>query len=238
MQKITGGFQMQLKKHPWLTAAILLAVGLAACNAGKVPQPTTDANAVYTSVASTMIAQLNDQLTQTAQAVPAAGLVSPTELLPTLPPLPTLEATVTPFGTLNVPGSPTLVTVLPPASTSSSTAAGCADSLFIADITIPDGTVVKPGAVFQKIWRMKNSGTCKWISGFKFAFAYGGSRFGGADSTINQTNDFVPVDGTKDFGVKLIAPAMPNTYSGCWKMQTNQGYWFGQAACVTFKVSK
>ena len=68
---------MQLKKHPWLTAAILLAVGLASCNAGKVPQPTTDVNAVYTSVASTMIAQLNDQLTQTAQAARPPGPTQP-----------------------------------------------------------------------------------------------------------------------------------------------------------------
>ena len=231
---------MQLKSHLWLTAAILLAVGLASCNAGKVPEPTTDVNAVYTSVASTMIAQLNDQLTQTAQAVPPpAGLAGPTELS-TLPPLPTLsiEATLTPFGTLNVTGSPTLVTVFTPAGTLSSTAVGCADSLLIGDITVPDGTVEKPGTVFQKIWRMKNSGTCKWGTGFKFAFAYGGSRFGGGDLTINQSNDFVPVGGTKDFGVKLTAPTVPNTYSGCWKMQTDQGYWFGQAACVTFKVSK
>ena len=230
---------MQLKKHLWLTAATLLAIGLTSCNAGNVPVPTQDVNAVYTSVASTMIAQLNDQLTQTAEAVPPAGLANPTELS-TLPPLPTIaiETTLTPFGTLNVTGSTTPVTVLPPASTLSSTAVGCADSLFIADITIIDGTVEKPGTAFEKIWRMKNSGTCKWGTGFKFAFAYGGSRFGGRDFTINQTNDFVPVGGTKDFGVQLIAPSVPNTYSGCWKMQTDQVYWFGQAACVTFKVSK
>jgi hypothetical protein len=236
--EITGGFQMQLKKHLWLTAAILLAVGLASCNAGRNPEPTTDVNAVYTSVASTMIAQLNDQLTQTAQAVPPSGLASPTELS-TLPPLPTIsvETTLTPFSTLNITGSATVVTVFTPAGTLSSTAVGCADSLFIEDVNIPYGTVVKPGTVFQKIWRMENSGTCKWGTGFKFAFAYG-SKFGGVDSTITQSNDFVPVGGTKDFGVKLTAPTIPNTYGGCWKMQTPDGYWFGQVACVTFKVSK
>ncbi len=55
---------MRLKKYPWLATAIVLAFGLASCNINKAPEPTTDANAVYTSVAGTMIAQLNDQLTK------------------------------------------------------------------------------------------------------------------------------------------------------------------------------
>jgi hypothetical protein len=234
---------MQQKKQRWLGIALLLALGLTSCNAGRTTlPPTTDVNSVYTSVASTMIAQMNDQLTQTAQAVPPSALASPTELA-TLPPLPTVavESTLTPFGT------PATVTIFTPVGTvpvggasggSSTTAVGCADSQFWADITIPDGTVVKPGSVFTKIWRMKNTGTCTWGSGFKFIFAYGGSRFGGGDITISQSKDFVAAGGTKDFGVKLTAPTVPNTYTGCWKMQNPDGYWFGQAACVTFKVSK
>ena len=71
---------MRLKKYLWLATAILLVLGLASCNIDKAPEPTTDANAVYTSVAGTMIAQLNGQLTQTAQAVPSTALASPTEL--------------------------------------------------------------------------------------------------------------------------------------------------------------
>ncbi|HEY9153175.1 MAG TPA: NBR1-Ig-like domain-containing protein [Anaerolineales bacterium] len=239
------------KKHLWVTTAILLALALASCNANKAPVPTTDVNAVYTSVASTMIAQMNDQLTQTAQAVPPTSAASPTQLS-TLAPLPTISGTISvestlPPSSLNTVavGSITPVIALTPvggnpvavATTSSSTAAGCADSIFFADITIPDGTDEKSGTVFQKIWRMKNTGSCTWGAGFKFAFA-GGSKMDGSDFTITQSKDFVAPGASKDFGIKLTAPTIPNTYTGCWKMQTDQGYWFGGYACVTIKVSK
>ena len=236
---------VRLKKYLWPTTAILLALGLASCNINKAPEPTADANAVYTSVAGTMIAQLNDQLTQTAQAVPATALASPTELS-TLAPLPTIsvESTLTSANT-NAIGSVTPLVVLTPVgntsaavpTTSSSTAVGCANSIFIQDITIPDGTVETAGTVFTKIWRMKNTGTCAWSGGFKFAFAYG-TKLGTGPLTITLTTDSVPAGGSKDFGITLTAPSVPNNYTGCWKMQTNQGYWFGQVACVTIKVSK
>ena len=234
---------MRLTKYSRLVTVILLALGLASCNLNKAPEPTTDVNGVYTSVASTMIAQMSDQLTQTSQAVPPTVLASPT-ILSTLAPLPTIsvESTLTPVNT-NAVGTTALVVALTPVggapvavgTTSSSTAVGCADSVFIGDITIPDGTTEKPGTVFTKIWRMQNTGTCTWSGGFKFAFAYS-SKMGGGDFTITQAKDFVPQGATKDFGIKLTAPSVPNTYTGCWKMQTNQGYWFGGAACVTIKV--
>ncbi|HUI88903.1 MAG TPA: NBR1-Ig-like domain-containing protein [Anaerolineales bacterium] len=241
---------MQIKKLLELAVAALLAGSLASCNIGKAPAPTTDVNAVYTSVASTMIADLNDQLTQTAQAIPPTALASPTEL-PTLPPLPSVvvESTLTPINPANtsvaIGSSASPILALSPAggtpvalgTTSTSNAAvGCADSIFIADITIPDGTAEKPGAVFTKRWRMQNTGTCTWGSGFKFAFAYG-SRMGGGDFTISRKYDFVAPGGTKDIDIVLTAPTVPNTYTGCWKMQTDQGYFFGGVACVTIKVA-
>ena len=238
---------LQLRKCLWLAISVL-AVGLTACNIGKAPEPTTDVSGVYTSVAGTMISQLNDQLTQTAQAVPSTALASPTELS-TLAPLPTVlvESTLPSFNT-NAIGSTsttplaifTSVIGTPVAGGvggSSSTAVGCADSIFVQDMTIPDGTVETVGTVFTKIWRMQNTGTCTWGAGFKFAFA-SGSKMDGGDFTITQSKDFVAAGGTKDFGIKLIAPSVPNTYTGCWKMQTDQGYWFGRYACVTIKVSK
>lgn len=36
---------------------------------------------------------------------------------------------------------------------------------YVADLTIPDGTVVKPGETVTKSWRVRNSGTCAWPDG-------------------------------------------------------------------------
>jgi len=194
-----------LRKSLWLAISIM-AVGLTSCNLGKAPEPTTDVSGVYTSVASTMISQLNGQLTQTAQAVPPTALASPT-VLDTLAPLPTLA--LTPPTSTNAIGSTSttpLVVFTPVSGTplaggaagSSSTAVGCADSIFVQDMTIPDGTVETAGAVFQKTWRMRNTGTCAWDGGFKFAFAYG-TKLGTGPLTITLTTDSIPAGGSKDF---------------------------------------
>ncbi len=226
-----------LRKSLWLIISIL-AVSLASCNMGKAPVPTTDVSGVYTSVASTMISQLNGQLTQTAQAVPPTAL-------DTVAPLPTLALTPLSTTTIGSTSTTPLVVFTPVSGTplaggaagNSSTAVGCADSIFVQDMTIPDGTVETAGTVFQKTWRMKNTGTCAWGGGFKFAFAYG-TKLGTGPLTITLTSNSVPAGGSKDFGITLTAPSVQNSYTGCWKMQTDQGYWFGQAACVTIKVSK
>ena len=48
-------------------------------------------------------------------------------------------------------------TPLPPVTTD----AGCTlDSQYVADVTIPDGTVMSPGQAFVKKWQVKNPGTC------------------------------------------------------------------------------
>jgi hypothetical protein len=36
------------------------------------------------------------------------------------------------------------------------------DSTFIRDITYPDGTLVKAGSTFEKVWRLRNAGTVQW----------------------------------------------------------------------------
>ncbi|MBO2449352.1 hypothetical protein J4573_19785 [Actinomadura barringtoniae] len=36
------------------------------------------------------------------------------------------------------------------------------DSTFIKDITYPDGTLVKAGSTFEKVWRLRNSGSVQW----------------------------------------------------------------------------
>ena len=61
---------MQITKSFGVATVLVLAAALTSCNIGKAPEPTQDVNAIYTSAAGTMVAQLNDQQTQTAQAIP------------------------------------------------------------------------------------------------------------------------------------------------------------------------
>ncbi|NKE55372.1 helix-turn-helix domain-containing protein [Lentzea sp. PSKA42] len=37
------------------------------------------------------------------------------------------------------------------------------ESSFVADVTVPDGTVMPPGHFFEKIWRIRNAGSVPWV---------------------------------------------------------------------------
>jgi hypothetical protein len=52
----------------------------------------------------------------------------------------------------------------------------CEDNLdFVEDVTVPDGTVFQPGEEIVKKWKVKNSGTCEWISRYSIRMLSGNS---------------------------------------------------------------
>ncbi len=232
---------MHLKKHVWALTALLMAAALASCNIGKAPEPTPDVNGIYTSAAQTMIAALNVQQTQTAQAVTATPLVIPSPLA-TFTPLATFAIGTgsIPFGTtpftLGTPGAGVTTIPTPVGGTAASLASGCNNLAFISDVTIPDGTVFRPGKDFLKTWRVENTGTCAWDDGY--ALVYQGGTLDGYDIPINRKSDFIYPGESVDYSVKLTASLQPNTYTECWRMRGDNGAFFGSFLCVVIKVQK
>ena len=134
-----------------------------------------------------------------------AGLFPITEPIPpaTLTHPPTFTATPTPTGT------PVTVTPTPKHP--------CHDnSAFVADVTVPDGTVFEPGAAFNKTWRLKNAGTCTWNTRYQLVFV-GGAQLGAPDA-VNMPHEVRPGD-TVDITVPMVAPNTPGTYRGYWRMR-------------------
>lgn len=105
--------------------------------------------------------------------------------------------------------------------------AGCDRAQFVADVTVPDGSLFAPGATFDKIWRLKNIGTCTWTTSYAMVFG-SGEKMGGPDS--------VPLPGavepgkTVDMLVHLTAPATVGSYRGYWKFQNANRVPFGIGA--------
>jgi hypothetical protein len=105
--------------------------------------------------------------------------------------------------------------------------AGCDRAQFVADVTVPDGSVYAPGARFDKIWRLKNVGTCTWTTSYAMVFGTGEKMLG---------PDSVPLPGavepgkTVDMLVHLTAPATAGSYRGYWKFQNASGVPFGIGA--------
>src|SRR5262245_15796190 len=102
---------------------------LAACNLPAGNQ-TEEPNAVFTAAALTVQAQ-------STQLAPFSTL--------TLPPPQATNTTVV---------NPTVTLVIPTITPAISPTPQCDLALFVKDVTIPDGTVVAPGATFKKTWRL------------------------------------------------------------------------------------
>jgi len=119
------------------------------------------------------------------------------------------------------------------------------DSEFVSDVTVPDGTLFEPGTVFRKIWRIRNSGTCTWDAGYRFAFL-AGDRMSGPRSTPLGTLDRNPQSpplfptvrpGEEiELSVTLIAPSEEGTYQGQWQLFAPDGSPFGTAPFVQIRV--
>lgn len=107
------------------------------------------------------------------------------------------------------------------------------NSNFVADVTIPDGTILAPGAQFVKKWRMRNSGNTTWGEGYHWTFD-GGSQMGGP--TVVATSPVNP-NATWDPMVTLVAPSAPGTYRGYWRTRGPSGTKFGTRVWVEIVVA-
>jgi hypothetical protein len=129
--------------------------------------------------------QLSAQFTQTALAAPSATpLITNTPIsLPTFAQPTTGSEVPTTSGVLptvsfnSTPSTPLPgFTALPTAGAGAPTVSlgdACNNSAFEADITIPDGSTLPPGENFQKVWAMRNTGSCAWDEGYSFVYIGG-----------------------------------------------------------------
>jgi hypothetical protein len=90
---------------------------------------------------------------------------------------------------------------------------------YVADVTIPDGTVVKPGEKFVKTWRVRNTGTSAWGAGYKLAY-FGDNKMDGPDAVALAP--LKPGEVT-DVSLMLTAPKTSGMSKSTWKARDPQG---------------
>ena len=100
----------------------------------------------------------------------------------------------------------------------------CDRARFIADVTVPDGTVINAGAAFTKTWRLKNVGSCTWTTSYSLIFDTGDQM--GGPSSVNLPQSVAPGQ-TTDLTINLTAPSTAGEYRGYWKFKDNNGIPFG-----------
>ena len=228
-----------------LTAALVPI--LAACNVGATAEPTLDVNAINTAAVGTAMGQISAQLTQTALAAPSAT-PKPTDTPPSLPTSalstagasPTGNAGAIPtlsFNTTPLPGFTQIASQAAPAATVSLGDA-CNNNVFEGDVTVPDGTVMKPGTDFVKQWAIRNTGNCTWDEGYSLVFIGGDQAIDPVNFDFKKAEDFVAPGESINVGIPLTAPLAVGTYQGTWRMRSDTGFYFGTPLTVIFEVKK
>jgi hypothetical protein len=210
--------------------------------------PTADINAISTAAVETAIAQLSAQFTQTALAAPTSTTLPtntpislPTFSLPTAgSPAPTAAGglpTVS-FNTTPVAGVTQIASPAAPPAATVSLGDACNNSVYEADLTIPDGTVLKPGVDFKKVWQFRNTGTCTWDEGYSLVFIGGDQAIDPVNYDIKIKADFIGPGESAEFDIPLTAPLTEGPYTGAWRMRSDSGVYFGETFTVNFVVKK
>ncbi len=138
-----------------------------------------------------------------AASVPVIQVIMPTPSAPTPTPMPTPAPTCT------------------------------LDAAFVADVTIPDGTIMPPAQPANKVWRMRNTGTCTWDDRTVLKFVSGFQMGAPLTATFAAT---APGQ-TVDIGVTAYAPSQPGLYRGIWQLQDEGVNFFGPQITMVVRVN-
>lgn len=174
---------------------------------------------------NTLVAQVATQQTVVPEAT-----IDPTNInqIPGTtqePSVPTVAVTV-PANTAVPPTAvpPTAVlptnTALPPTPTPKP----CLQIAFVSDISIPDGSKLRGGENFTKIWRLQNSGTCVWDTQFDVVFVKGDQM--GANPVYDIPKAVQPGE-TVDISIPMVAPYSPGRYRSEWQLRSSNNVYFG-----------
>jgi len=109
----------------------------------------------------------------------------------------------------------------------------CTDVLsYIEDITIPDGTTVKPGEELDKRWQVRNNGTCDWTDKYTIRII-AGDALGSPDS---QALYPARSGSAAVIRMKLVAPQTPGTYRTAWQAYNDAEETFGDPVYIDIVV--
>lgn len=100
-------------------------------------------------------------------------------------------------------------------------------SIFVADVTIPDGTVVTAGSRFTKVWAVQNVGTVAW-EGRRLQCIDDQLQVTGPGLEAPITDRLHPVRASievpptppgavVEMAVDFVAPSVPGSYISYWK---------------------
>jgi hypothetical protein len=104
---------------------------------------------------------------------------------------------------------------------------------FVADVTIPDNSTLRPGEPYTKTWRVTNSGSTAWGAGYVLRFAEGNQMSAPNSFPLNPAQP----GQTVDISIPLHAPGTPSRYVSKWVAANALGYAFGPTLYTQISVA-
>lgn len=95
---------------------------------------------------------------------------------------------------------------------------------FVADLAIPDGSVVRSRSSFRKVWSIKNPGPTAWPVGVRLVHVEG-VDFGAAPHSV--VYGAIGAGESVELALDLEAPGEPGQHVGFWRLCTPEGEPFG-----------
>jgi hypothetical protein len=183
------------------------------------PQTTAIMVQTWTATAGTHTITVRAVNTSDLSSTPASIAISVAPLIAGAP---------VPIVVTATPIPPVQVVTLTPAA-----ARTCVNnSVFVVDVTVPDKTVLTGGQVFNKIWRVRNTGTCTWGTDEELVFVRG-------EAMTNTLAIAIPATapgGTADLSIAMTAPAAAGTHIADWRMRNRGGAIFGTTLNVAINI--
>ena len=106
------------------------------------------------------------------------------------------------------------------------------DATFVTDVTIAPGSVFPPGARMDKVWQVRNNGTCAWGVGYGLALVEGDPL--GAPSVVPVSP--TTVGQTADLTVTFWSPPEAGSYRSAWQLQSPSELFFGPLLILDIQV--
>jgi len=212
----------KMNKYKKVILLLILSGIIFAC---KLPMGILSSEEYAKTIAAQTLQAYQTEVYQTASVNTETPLPTSTpENTATPSPTTTPSQTNTPLPTNTPKPTKTPKPTSTPAGTFTPTPKPCNQATFVSE-TIPDNSKFNPGQAFTKSWRLKNTGTCTWNPNYKLVFV-SGNQMSGPDYV--KLTKYVAPGEQVDFVVNLKAPSKAGTYTGDWKLQSDDGYKFAR----------
>lgn len=109
----------------------------------------------------------------------------------------------------------------------------CKDNLkFVDDVTVPDGTRFAPRASIEKVWLVRNEGTCNWDTGYTLRL------ISGPEMGAEVEKALFPARNGSEVEIRLLffAPGAPGRYVSKWQAFDPAGEPFGDLIFIDIVV--